>query len=132
MVQDIINGITGAIDSIGEAVGSGINSFVSNIAGGLVDLIINLLALMINIVIIPIDFLVSTFFPNLSLQIQHFNEGLSLLATSPIGFIMYHIPPYTRGLLLVYVSFMISYYTIIWTYRRIIIIPRVIQKIKFL
>lgn len=120
MVQDIIDGVIG-----------GLTDFLGSIGASILDFIFDLITTFLNIVITPLNVIISSIFPNFSSFIETFNNGLAMLASSPIGFIAYHIPPITSTIILMYLNFMIGYYTILWTYRGIIIIPTVLHKIKF-
>lgn len=120
MVNDITNGILNAV-----------YDFFGSIGSFVLDFFLTLIAHVINIIIFPINQLLISFMPNLSELIVHFNAGLSRISSLPIGFIMYHLPPITRMCILTYLGIMLGYYSILWTYRAIIIIPYVIRKIKF-
>lgn len=120
MVQDIIDGVVG-----------GLTDFIGSLGAGIIDLLINILAFLINIVILPIDALISTIFPDFSNILQNFNNSLSYLVSSPISFIMYHIPPITKSVILFYITLLIGIYSIKYVYKGIILIFEIIQKIKF-
>lgn len=120
MVQDIIDGIV-----------DGLTDFFGSIGAGIIDLLINLLAFLINLVIVPIDSLISTIFPDFSNILQNFNNSLSYLISTPISFIMYHIPPITKSILLFYITILIGIYSIKYVYKGIILVFEIIQKIKF-
>lgn len=116
MVQDIIDGLSG---------------FVLGLGSGITSYILKFISFIINIVLFPINALISSIFPNFSEFVQTFSEGVARLTTAPIGYFAYHIPPITRGVILLYLTIMVGYYSIIWVYRGIILIPTVINKIKF-
>lgn len=120
MVQDIIDGIVG-----------GLTDFIGTIGSGIIDLLINLLALLINIIITPIDLLISTIFPDFTTLITNFNSTISTVFNNSISYIMYHIPPMTKFTILFYITILIAYYSIKYTYKAIILVPNLIQKIKF-
>lgn len=120
MVQDIINGVVG-----------GLTDFIGSIGSGIVDLFINLLSFLINLVLFPINSLISSIFPDFSNMIINFNNSLAYLISSPISFIMYHIPPITKSILLFYISLLIGIYSIKYIYKGIILVFQIIQKIKF-
>lgn len=116
MVQDIIDGLSG---------------FATGIGGTLINLIVNFLGLIVNIVLFPVNSLFSLIFPNFSETLTTFSIGLTNLAMAPIGYFAYHIPPLTKSVLAFYLLLLVGYYSYIWIYRSIIIIPKVINKIKF-
>lgn len=116
MVQDIVNGLT---------------NFFGGIGSSILDFIISLIGNMINIIIFPIDALVKTIFPDFSNMITNFNTTVDYFLTTPISFIMYHIPPMTKSILLFYITLLIGYYSIIFIYKGIILIPQLIRKVKF-
>lgn len=116
MVNDIINGITGAIENIGS---------------GLVDLIINFITTIVNALLIPINSLFETLLPDLSTLISNFSSFLVLIATGPFALLFNLFPPTCKSLLLLWLTILIAYYSIIWVYRGIILIPKIVNKIKF-
>lgn len=116
MISDITNGIA---------------DFVGLIGGGISDKIFSLIGFIVDFVLFPINSLISMIFPNFSNAIQTFSEGLVSFVSFPISYFAYHIPPLTKSIILLYLAIMLGYYTILWTYRGIILIPTVINKIKF-
>lgn len=120
MVQDIIDGIVG-----------GLTDFIGTIGAGIVELLINLLSTLINLILLPIDALISTIFPDFSTLIINFNSTLNTVFNNSISYIMYHIPPMTKFTILFYITLLIAYYSIKYTYKAIILVPNLIQKIKF-
>ena len=116
MVEDIIEGISGAL---------------SNIASGLVDLVLSLVGKIISIVLYPINALFETFLPDLSNMITYYSEFLSIMVAMPINYVLHLFPPVTRSIILLWFFILISYYSIIWVYRGIILVPKIINKIKF-
>lgn len=119
-IQEIIDGVFG-----------GISKFSGSIGSGLLDIFTDMLGILVQIIIFPINSLISFLFPDFTNIVTNFSNSLNLFITAPVGFIMYHIPPITKTILLTYLTFLLGYYTIIWTYRAIIIIPHIIKKIKF-
>lgn len=120
MVQDIIDGIIG-----------GLTDFIGGLGATLLDFITSLIADVINLFLFPIDSLLTFLFPDLSGAIATFNNGITMLVNAPIGYIAYHIPPLTTSMIVIFITILIGYYSIIWIYRGIILIPHVIHKIKF-
>ena len=119
------------INDIAEGIVNGLTNFIGEIGASILDWLSSILAILLNIIITPIDALFKSIFPDFSNALVSFNNGISLLASAPIGFIMYHIPPITRTIILLYITIMIGYYSIIWVYRAIIVIPKVLNVIKF-
>lgn len=116
MVQDIVDALTDFFGGIGSTI---------------LDFIISLIGNMINLIVFPIDTLIRTMFPDFSSMITNFNSAVDYFLTTPISFIMYHIPPMTKSILLFYITLLIGYYSIIFIYKGIILIPQLIRKVKF-
>lgn len=116
MVQDIIDGLKG---------------FLSDFAYGILDIIISLLSTLINIILLPIDTLIKSIFPDFSTLISNFNNSLNIVFSDSISYIMYHIPPLTKYVILFYITLLIGYYSIKFVYKGIILVPKIINKIKF-
>lgn len=98
---------------------------------GFLDFILWLISIIVKVVLIPVDFLFKLILPDLSLMLTNFSNSLIHLSTAPFSYFFHMLPPITKTVLVLWLTLMISYYTIIWTYRGIILIPKVINKIKF-
>ena len=116
MVNDIINGILGAISSI---------------ASGLFDFILDLIIKLATGILYPINSLFTTLFPNVSILVSNFSDFLVLIATGPFSLLFNFFPPTCKSLILFWFTICIAYYSIIWVYRGLILIPVMINKIKF-
>lgn len=107
------------------------SDFFQNLGSGLINLILKILGVLINIILLPIDALISTIFPDFSTLITNFNNNLNVLFGNSISYIMYHIPPLTKYVILFYITLLIGYYSVKYVYRGMILLPKIINKIKF-
>lgn len=97
----------------------------------LMNLIMKLVTSIINIVLTPVNDLLSPLFPpQLSSAISNFSNLLSRIG-GIISWFTNLLPPTFKDLLLLALGVTITYYTIAWSYTLIIKIYNVIQKIKF-
>lgn len=85
----------------------------------------------LNIVLLPVNALIVNLFPDFSSMISSFNNGVSTYIGSGLGFFSSLLPPTTRTLILLYLTFLVSYYTITYSVHAIIKIFDIIKRIKF-
>lgn len=85
---------------------------------------------IIDIVLTPINLLVDGLFPNMSNAISSFNTMLNSYVGNSLSWFFSFVPPITKSILLIALTFLIGYYTFIWSYSLIIKLWNVIQKIK--
>lgn len=84
-----------------------------------------------NIVLTPINAIVVGLFPNLSGILTTFNNAILIFASSPIGFFAYLLPPTTRSLVLLWLTLLIAYYSVLFTIHVVLKVFRIIKTIKF-
>lgn len=94
--------------------------------------ILNVITGLINIVLLPINALVENLFPSsISSAIANFNTFLNQYVGGSIGWFSHLLPPIFKSLVGIALTFMIGYFTFVWSYTAIVKIWNVIQKIKF-
>lgn len=86
---------------------------------------------VLNIILLPINALIVNLFPDFSSMISSFNTAISTYVGPTIGYFSSLLPPTTKSLLIIYLTFLVSYYTISYSAHAIIKIFKIIQKIKF-
>lgn len=86
---------------------------------------------VLNIILLPINALIVNLFPDFSSMITTFNTAIRTYIGPTIGYFSSLLPPTTKTLLIIYLTFLISYYTISYSAHAIIKIFKIIQKIKF-
>lgn len=91
----------------------------------------SIITALVNIVLIPINALVSNFLPDLSLIISKFNYVLNNYLGRGLSWFFHILPSGVRSLVLIYIVILISYYTITLTIHGILKVYHIIQKIKF-
>ena len=116
MIQDIISGLT---------------SFLADSCLSLLQFVFELIIICINFVLTPLIALFNFFVPNLNEVISSFVDFVAYFATIPITFFVSLIPPLTSKMIIVMLSLKISYYTLIYSYRAIVVVPNLIRRIKF-
>lgn len=98
---------------------------------GLFEFILYLIGFLIQMFLLPIDILLKSLFPSFSTYLVNFSNSLNLLITAPFNYFWNILPPITRFTLALWLTTMIAYYSVIWSYRAIIFIPKVYNRIKF-
>lgn len=86
---------------------------------------------VLNILLLPVNALLENLFPDMSNSISIFNSFVSQYVGGSLSYFFSILPPTFRGLLVVWFTFVISYYTIRFTYLGIIKLFKIIQKVKF-
>lgn len=93
--------------------------------------IMSLVSSIVGLILTPINALINGIFPDMSVYISNFNNFIHSNIFTPLSWVASFIPTGVKTLLLLWLSFLITYYTIIWTYTGIIKIYNVIRKVKF-
>lgn len=97
----------------------------------LINGLLKLLLMILDIVLIPINLLIENVFPSMATAIQTFTNFINNVLGSNLAYFFHLFPPIFRSLLIIWFTFVISYYTIYYTYLGILKIWAIIQKIKF-
>lgn len=100
-------------------------------AKALFNVLFGVIKTILNIGLSPINLLVVNLFPDFSSIISNFNSFVSTYVGSMIGYFSNLLPPITKNIIIIYLTFLISYYTISYTAHAIIKIFKIIQRIKF-
>lgn len=99
---------------------------VAEILNGFLNLIVSI----VNLVLTPINALVSNIFPDFTNLINVFNNGLNFFAQTG-AWIGTLIPPNTKAAIIVYLTFLVTYYTIVISVHTFTKVYILIQRIKF-
>lgn len=86
---------------------------------------------ILNIGLAPVNLLVVNLFPDFSNLISTFNTAVETYIGTGIGYFSSILPPNTRNIILLYLTFLISYYVVVYSAHAIIKIFKIIQRIKF-
>lgn len=100
---------------------------IKGILNGLLKMIISVL----NIFLIPVNALFENLFPDMTNSINTFVSFVNTYVGSFLSYFFSILPPIFRNILVIWLTFVIGYYTIYYTYLGIIKIFNIIQKIKF-
>lgn len=93
--------------------------------------ILNVITSLLNIFLLPINVLIENIFPDMSSAISTFNNFINNYVGGTLSYFFSILPPIFRGLLVLWFTFVISYYSVYYSYLAIIKIWNIIQKIKF-
>lgn len=97
----------------------------------LINGILNIVSWVVNLVLTPINLLISNLFPDMSNAINNFNNMVDTYIGNTVSWAANFIPPLTKSMIVLGITFMITYYGVIWTYTLTIKLFNVIRKIKF-
>lgn len=93
--------------------------------------ILNVITSLLNIFLLPINALIENIFPDMSSAISTFNNFINNYVGGTLSYFFSILPPIFRGLLVLWYTFVIAYYSVYYSYLAIIKIWSIIQKIKF-
>lgn len=93
--------------------------------------ILNVITSLLNIFLLPINALIENIFPDMSSAINTFNNFINNYVGGTLSYFFSILPPIFRGLLVLWFTFVIAYYSVYYSYLAIIKIWNIIQKIKF-
>lgn len=97
----------------------------------LINGLLKIITSILNVFLLPINALFENLFPDMSNSISTFNNFVNTYVGGTLSYFFSILPPIFRGLLVIWFTFLISYYTVYYTYNGLIKIWGIIQKIKF-
>lgn len=100
---------------------------IKALLNGILKMIINL----VDIFLLPINALFANLFPDMSTAIGNFNTFIDTYIGGSLGYFFSLFPPIFRSILVIWLTFLIAYYTFHYGYVAVIKIWNIIQKIKF-
>lgn len=92
--------------------------------------LLNFLVSVCNIFLAPINSIVSTYFPNVTQVINLFNSMVRNYLGSGITYFFSILPPNARNLVFLYITFLISFYTISLLVHAVIKVIEIIKAVK--
>lgn len=93
--------------------------------------ILTMITKLVNLFLIPINALFTNLFPDMTNAINTFNTFCNTYLGGTLTYVFSILPPIFRNILIIWFGFLISFYTIKYSYIAIIKIFNIIQKIKF-
>lgn len=100
---------------------------IKAIINGLLNVIMSIL----NVFLYPINALFENLFPDMTNAIGTFNTFVNDYVGGTLSYFFSILPPIFRSLLVLWITFLISYFTIYYTYQGMVKIWGIIQKVKF-
>lgn len=85
----------------------------------------------LNTILFPINALAETLLPDFSNMITTFDMLVNVYVGNTLSYFSSMLPPTTRSLLLIYLSFLITFYTVSFTTHGFIKIFTIIKRVKF-
>lgn len=93
--------------------------------------ILKMVIKVLNVFLIPINALFENLFPSMTQAIGHFNTFVNTYIGGTLSYFFSLLPPIFRSILSIWVTYLISYYGIIFIYKGFVKIWNIIQKLKF-
>lgn len=98
-------------------------------AKAIFEVLFKVIVAITNTFLAPINLLVVNLVPDLSSLISKFNDAI-LIIGSKLGYFSSLLPPTTRTCITIYLTFLITYYTISISVHTILKVIRIIKAIK--
>ena len=83
-----------------------------------------------NLLLTPINLIVSNLFPDFANLVNTFNTALNTFVTGTLNYFFHILPPNCRAFILLYFTVMVSYYTISISIHAILKVYTIIKNIK--
>lgn len=101
-------------------------------AKAFLNVILKFIVFVVNAVLSPINLLIATLFPDFSTLISRWNFILDNLSVSAARFIMGILNnfPHTKQAIILYLTFLVSYYTISISVHAVLKVWTIIKRIK--
>lgn len=93
--------------------------------------LLSMLTSIVNIFLLPINVLFENLFPDMTNSISVFNQFVNNYLGGSLSYFFSIFPPIFRNTLIIWLAFVVGYYTIHFTYTSAIKVWTIIQKIKF-
>lgn len=85
---------------------------------------------IVNIFLAPINALVVGLFPDLATLLSSFNNAVSQILGTNIAFFAHLIPPSTRNFIIVYLTILISWYTVTISVHAVLKVVNIMRRLK--
>lgn len=97
----------------------------------LFNVVFTVIKTVVNLVMFPINAIAETLLPDFSNMISQFNILVNTYLGDTISWFANIIPPTAKSLILIYLTFLITFYTVSYTVHGIVKVFYIIKKIKF-
>ena len=85
-------------------------------AKALMNVIMKLVTTIVDIILLPVNALIGSIFPDFSTSINNFNSFVSTYVGGTIGYFSSILPPITREVIGIWLLFLVTYYSVSWSY----------------
>lgn len=93
--------------------------------------ILKVISKILNVFLLPINALFENLFPDMTSAIETFNDFVSTYLGNNLSYFFSIFPPIFRSILLLWFTFLVSYFSVKVTYHAAIKVWSIIQKVKF-
>lgn len=93
--------------------------------------LLNMIMSLTNFLLIPVNALIANVFPDMANAIGTFNSFVNNYFGANLTYFFSMFPPIFKGLLVLFLTFCIGYYTVYFAYIALVKVFVIIQKIKF-
>lgn len=85
---------------------------------------------IVSVILAPINLLVANLVPDVSTMIGTFNTAVNTFFTNTLNYFFSMLPPHCRTFILLYLTFLVAYYTISFTVHGIVKVYKIIKAVK--
>lgn len=100
-------------------------------AAKILNVLLSLVLSIANVFLAPINTILTNFVPDLTEHLNYFTQGIGLFFTTKLSWFAYMIPPHTKSLIFIYITFLIAYYTVAITLHGVLWLLNVVKKLPF-
>ena len=93
--------------------------------------LLSMITTLVGVILSPLNDIITSLFPDFSSAITNFTNMINTYLGSGLAYACSFIPPLTKSMILLWFTFLLSYYGIIFSYSLITKTWDIIQKIKF-
>lgn len=96
----------------------------------LFDVFFGVIKGVVDIILTPVNLLVSNLVPDVSQMVGTFNSAVTTFFNSTLNYFFSMLPPNCRTFILLYLTFLIGYYTISFSVHSIVKVYKIIKNVK--
>lgn len=85
---------------------------------------------LVNVILLPVNEAVKFLVPDVATLIATFNKAVSTFFNDSLGYFFSILPPNARTFVLLYLTFLVGYYTISFTVHSIVKVYKIIKAVK--
>lgn len=94
------------------------------------QLFLKLIKSIVNILLLPVNALITNLFPSFSTMISSFNNAVTTVIGGGLGWFSHLLPPVCKSMIVLYLGILIAYYSIAFSVHLILKVIHIIKEVK--